>query len=586
MTRARIQVLLAAAAVAASGAHATLQQPQQQTPGAIRSRITLVPLDVRVLDRAGMPVTDLTADDFIITENGVPQKVGHFSFQQLTPGEPGLPRPGLRKALDASIEEQRHRTFLILLGRGRLQYPARGYDGAIRFVREQLLPQDKVAVAAWNRSTDFTTDHASLLPLLEDLRGSHEKVEALLRQRESGLEAIYGSKELPKRLQTMVDGIFDKHASLRPRNLASVQIRDQQGLDSAMQRETDAMMSRMTGEGARLHDPYADAFFSQAFVGQQTLSTLYASIEYLKYFEGEKHLVVLNEGGIYLPRAEDDEGLAAAAADARVAVHTILTGGVTPNPMADASRMDPRVIGSSGPLRSAFDEAVTSSGFNASFGSMFAAGTMATFARLSGGYHSGYRKAAAAFDRIDAATRSQYTLGYYPTDGTWDGRYRKVVVRVKRPGLAVSVRGGYFASDQLVPFDRRRFLTHSRISQAGFYSKPINDIRVTLKATLTGSEILAEGTIDPSKLTLDPIDGVRGGEVDLAIYVGDRGEQVIGEQWQKVTVKLGAEPYKRAVAAGLPFSVRVPIKGTPRYVKAIVYDYAADLVGSATFRIR
>jgi hypothetical protein len=32
--------------------------------------------------------------------------------------------------------------------------------------------------------------------------------------------------------------------------------------------------------------------------------------------------------------------------------------------------------------------------------------------------------------------------------------------------------------------------------------------------------------------------------------------------------------------------VRIPIKGTPRYVKAIVYDYASDLVGSAMLRIR
>ncbi len=36
------------------------------------------------------------------------------------------------------------RTFLIVLGRGRLQGPARGLDAAIAFVRENLLPQDLV----------------------------------------------------------------------------------------------------------------------------------------------------------------------------------------------------------------------------------------------------------------------------------------------------------------------------------------------------------------------------------------------------------------------------------------------------------
>ena len=86
--------------IAASGTHATLQQPaQKQVPGAIRSRITLVPLDVRVLDRSGRPVTDLKESDFTVLENRVPQKIGHFSLQQLTAEAPGPARPSLRERL-------------------------------------------------------------------------------------------------------------------------------------------------------------------------------------------------------------------------------------------------------------------------------------------------------------------------------------------------------------------------------------------------------------------------------------------------------------------------------------------------------
>jgi VWFA-related protein len=588
MTSRLTRLLTTAGCVAALGAHASLQQAPQQVPGAIRSRITLVPLDVRVLDRDGRPVTDLRQDEFVVLEDGVPQKIGHFALQQLTAEAPGPARPSLRKALDATVEGQRHRTFLIVLGRGRLQYPSRGYDGVMRFVRDQLLPQDKVALAAWNRTTDFTTDHAKLLPLLTDLREAHEKIESQMRHRESDLEGMLGSKHIAPRIQTVIDAIFEKHPDLRPRELASLKIRDQQGYDSAMQRETEAMMERMTGEGGALIDPYIDAFFRQAFVGQQTLATLYASIEYLKYFDGEKHLILLNEGGIYLPRADDDEGLAATAADARVAVHTVLTGGVNPSlaAMKSASelRADQRVIGSSGPLKSAFDEAVMSSGPLSSLSPMFAAGTMRTFSQLSGGYYTGHQMAAAAFDRIDRATRSQYVLGYYPASSNWDGDYRRIEVRVQRPGVTVSFRRGYFATDQLVPFDRRRFLTHSRISTAGYYSRPINDIKVTMKAAIAANEVIVQGTIDPSRLTLEPIDGVRGGEVDLAIFVGDRHEEIVGEQWSKVSLKLGEARLRDG--RPIPFVVRIPVKGQPHYVKAIVYDYAADLVGSTSVRFR
>lgn len=580
-------LLIAAASVAGNPAHAARQQTagQQQVPGAIRSRVTLVPLDVRVLDRNGRPVTDLTQDDFTVLEDGVPQKIGHFSFQQLEAEAPGPARPPLRKALDATVEEQRHRTFLIVMGRGRLHGWAGGYTAAIKFVREQLLPQDKVAVAAWNRATDFSTDHARLATLLERLRDKHNGLELRIGLAQSGLAARFGSKTLPPELQAQVDTLFDDEG-LRPRELAAVRIRDEEGYNNAMRRQFEAHMDRLLGVPGGATDPRLDDFFAIAALGQSTLATLYSSIEYLKYFDGEKHLVLVNEGGIYLPRAEDDEGLAATASNARVAVHTILTGG--PPVTYGAINMADGGYGAMdiGMRRSPSDVAAYSGGPASRHAGLFAVGTMRTFATRSGGYFSITERAQKAFDRIDTATRSQYVLGYYPAEGAWDGGYRKIQVKVNRPGVTVTSRRGYFANDQLVPFDRRQFLTHSRMATAGESVQPLDDIRMTITARVEGGEAVIEGTIDPSRLAMAPVDGVRAGELDLAIFVGDRDEDIVGEKWQKISIALGDAPYRRAVEGGIPFTVRVPVKAAPRFVKAIVYDYAADLVGTATARIR
>ena len=51
-----------------------------------RDHLTLVPLDVRVTDRNGLPVTDMKQEEFVILENSVRQKIGHFAFQQHDPG--------------------------------------------------------------------------------------------------------------------------------------------------------------------------------------------------------------------------------------------------------------------------------------------------------------------------------------------------------------------------------------------------------------------------------------------------------------------------------------------------------------------
>jgi hypothetical protein len=67
-----------------------------------------------------------------------------------------------------------------------------------------LLPQDRVAVLAYDRATDFTTNHDQISQLIERLRRSNERIEALLAQRFSGLAAVYGSRGMPPALQTEI----------------------------------------------------------------------------------------------------------------------------------------------------------------------------------------------------------------------------------------------------------------------------------------------------------------------------------------------------------------------------------------------
>lgn len=49
------------------------------------------------------------------------------------------------------------------------------------------------------------------------------------------------------------------------------------------------------------------------------------------------------------------------------------------------------------------------------------------------------------YDKIAAEIRAQYTIGYLSTNTRTDGLWRKVEIRVKRPGLRVRTRLGYFA---------------------------------------------------------------------------------------------------------------------------------------------
>jgi len=50
-----------------------------------------------------------------------------------------------------------------------------------------------------------------------------------------------------------------------------------------------------------------------------------------------------------------------------------------------------------------------------------------------------------AFDQISEELRSQYVLGYYPTNTARDGTFRKIRVETKKSGLKVLARRGYYA---------------------------------------------------------------------------------------------------------------------------------------------
>ena len=94
------------------------QQQQPQVP-IFRSAVTLVPIDVRVTDKSGKPVTDLKQDEFTITEDGVKQDIRHFSVQMLTPQKVEADTNLELRETAINLEPQTNRIFLVVLGRGK-----------------------------------------------------------------------------------------------------------------------------------------------------------------------------------------------------------------------------------------------------------------------------------------------------------------------------------------------------------------------------------------------------------------------------------------------------------------------------------
>ncbi|MFQ5724435.1 MAG: VWA domain-containing protein [Terriglobia bacterium] len=78
------------------------------------------------------------------------------------------------------------------------------------------------------------------------------------------------------------------------------------------------------------------------------------------------------------------------------------------------------------------------------------AGTLEKLARETGGrviFPESAEGLLEAFDQIAAELRSQYSLGYSPSNRRRDGKFRKIKVRVKKKGLRVQARRGYYGPE-------------------------------------------------------------------------------------------------------------------------------------------
>ncbi|HUF47183.1 MAG TPA: VWA domain-containing protein, partial [Vicinamibacterales bacterium] len=423
--RSAVGLAVAAALLMRPGAGAQ-SSPSPQTTPQFRVSTTLVPVDVRVLDRQGQPVADLSETDFTILEDGRRQTVSFFTGRGLEPAEPN---PNaitlLRDPRNADVGPQNHRVFLLMLGRGRLQPPAKGVDAMIEFVRDRLLPQDHVGILAWNRATDLTTDHARVLAVLERFKREHERIEGQMRQRFTGLTAVYGGSKIPETVQARIDAVFNGPEQAGTRALPEAQNDNRERLAGEHRRLIDQLMGSsaeaVTGAGeADAFDLGFDDFVEAAAQTNQDISNLYTGIEYLRHLSGEKHLVLVTEQGLQLPRMEDSTSLAAVANDARVVIDTIHTGGLPPSMAAPPNRSLQTSSGSAPFVPPAFSQRQR-------------VADLRTISTLTGGISSTFQYASRGARRIADATSFQYLLGYYPTNTFWNGRYRNIRVQVNRP---------------------------------------------------------------------------------------------------------------------------------------------------------
>jgi hypothetical protein len=474
-------------------------------------------------------------------ENGVRQDTTVFSRDASAQHDGPLPAPGP----GTNDERGRRRVFLILIGAGHLEGPIKPFEGAAEFIRRRLSAQELVSLMAFNRLTEPTTDHERVASIVERLKRDQDRVrtELLLLALNTRRQQV----DITPAIQAHIDDLFQPAGGRTPVRSATAAL-----LGKAQFRRDQQDRWR----------PW------ERIVAHSDLLRIYAGIEYLRAFPGEKHLVCLIRGfGLGVPRwiqgaapiqrlddRRDEAALAARANDAGVALDIIHTYGVPPG------AVQIEILSSQ------------------------------NLANLTGGQFSGLRTADEQLARIDDATRNGYVLGYVPANPALDGKYRNIRVEVNRKGVTLIYGRGYTAQPDPPPIDPADLLTRERLREAAGSTLALTDIKVKAKASVVSEagqrQARVEIAIDPAELGLTDANGRWEGGIDLMVLVGDERQQVVGRLDQHMKVSMTPALYQRARTEGIPYTAIVPLSGPARHVKVIVYDFASDRVGTAAIVVK
>src|SRR5262245_237369 len=373
-----------------------------QPPLTFRVEANFVEVDAFVSDATGKPVTDLRASDFQVTEDGKPQMVSAFAFvnMPIARAERPLFSPtAIEPDVDTNVGMD-GRIYLFVLDDAHVDLTRgpRVKEALHRFFERNFGANDMAAVVfTGGRSVDgqeFTNNPRLLLAAVDKFIGRKlrsptlERLDDYNRQRASGL-------------RNAGDPVNDPAAFERAHNARNM-------LDS-LRKLSDVM--------AGLHGR------------RKALVLVSEGIDYNIY-----NLFDNNSAASDIIDSTRDA--IAAATRANVSIYSVDPRGL----MTPGSEL----IETSGV---AADEPNLGLGLQSSMEELrLSQDSLRELSEETGGFAFVNRNNVdEAFDRIVGENSSYYVLGYTASNDRRDGRFRRIEVRVTRPGVTVRARRGYVA---------------------------------------------------------------------------------------------------------------------------------------------
>ena len=525
-----------------AGVQAT--QKQQVPPITFRSEVSYVEVDAVVVDAQGNFVRTLNQGDCRVLEDGKPQNVSAFSL------------------VDIPVERTEQPAFLGRAVEPDVRSNAKAPDGRLYvLVLDDIHTDARQTLRVRRTAKQFVDRFLGANDLAAVVHASG---------RANAGQDFTNNKRL-------LDQAIDKFMGRKLRS-------------ATLNKIDDALMK--ANIPARASGPPTDPEeLERAFNARSLLSTIANLAEYLSAIHGRRKAIVLLSEGIDYDINRPMEMSEASS----IRQETSAAIGAATRANVNIYAVDPRGLTSAG------DDAMNlialppenpsanSLGVTALYDELrLSQDSLRTLADETGGFAvTNTNDTASQLQRIVDDNSSYYVLGYYPTNERRDGRYRKIDVRLTRPGLIVHARKGYVAPSGKPSAPKKvdasnatspavRDALNSPLQTTGL---TLSTFAVPFKGPSPNATLTIVTEINGKGLAFIEKDGKFTNLLDMSyILVDSQGKVVTGDK-DTVNMALKPETYKRVMQVG--FRVLANIDVPPgRYSLRLAVHESGGRVGS------
>jgi len=416
----------------------------------IRFRSNEVRLDVIVKDKKGRPIRDLKAADFEILEDGVPQKVESFRFVTREAGPAEITKKQDDKSPDvvttAPAPPKRSAPTVTALVFDRLSPEARS------LARKAGLAYAQEGMASGGFTGVFGIDQS--LRTVQTFTDNTQLIKDAVERATGTVTSTYasGAAKIRENVERSIG--LDQQVSSSAGAAAAAGAAQSGGAASAAGEEAGqaSAQQKLLEMQNQMLDHYERLERDQE--GFATINSLLAVISPMQNLPGRKTIIFFSEG-LKLPPAVQQKfpSVINAANRANVSIYSIDAAGlriqsgtaeaarelnsIAGAGMAQQARGSDR--GSSGPYMRSLERNEDLLRFDPRSG-------LGSLSDQTGGFliHD-TNDLVSGLRRIDDDMNGYYFLTYVPGNKDYDGRFRRISVKVARSNIEVQSRQGYYA---------------------------------------------------------------------------------------------------------------------------------------------